>query len=317
MVYLPKMYKVRLENFVEKKHLPLGKQSGQILIIFLLVLVVGLAIVLSVASRSITDIRLTTSSDESNRAYFAAEAGVEEALKRLETDPNFTKTTLDFSSINNTTAKVSVANLAGVGGAFEFEEPLARDDVAQISLLKDFNVLCNGGPPCTPVPLAPSVGGLKIYWGNVGSTPTPAIEVSILTYDGTNFELEKVALDHAQRSSFCGAPDVSSTITTFGSTSYQYNATIGIRDGSGVCGQIGGISATPVLARFRMLYNTLPQPLAVEGDGWPLPSQGTEIESTGSTASGVTRKLKVIRQFPALPAIFDYVLFSGTDLFKN
>ena len=49
------------------------KQAGQILIIFLLILVVGLALVLSVASRSITDIRITTSTDESNRAYFAAE----------------------------------------------------------------------------------------------------------------------------------------------------------------------------------------------------------------------------------------------------
>src|SRR3989338_9342906 len=84
----------------------LKSPKGQILILFLLVLVVGLAIVLSVASRSITDIRTTTTSDESNRAYFAAEAGIEEALKRLETPAGFSDATLNFTNVNQTTAKV-------------------------------------------------------------------------------------------------------------------------------------------------------------------------------------------------------------------
>src|SRR3989344_1324281 len=88
-----------------KTHLKSSK--GQILILFLLVLVVGVAIVLSVASRTITDIRTTTTSDESNRAYFAAEAGIEEALKRLETNPSFDKAELNFTSVNQTTAKIN------------------------------------------------------------------------------------------------------------------------------------------------------------------------------------------------------------------
>src|SRR3990167_1792944 len=64
----------------------LKSQSGQILIIFLLILVIGLAIILSIASRAITDLRVSTTSEESSRAYFAAEAGVEEALKRISTE---------------------------------------------------------------------------------------------------------------------------------------------------------------------------------------------------------------------------------------
>ena len=62
-------------------------QSGQVLVIFLLVLVIGLALVLSIASRTVTDIRQTTTSDESNRAYFAAESGIEDALKKIKGDP--------------------------------------------------------------------------------------------------------------------------------------------------------------------------------------------------------------------------------------
>jgi len=68
-------------------------QSGQVLVIFLLVLVIGLALVLSIASRTVTDIRQTTTSDESNRAYFAAESGIEDALKKIKGDPAFTSAT--------------------------------------------------------------------------------------------------------------------------------------------------------------------------------------------------------------------------------
>src|SRR3990167_10953264 len=110
---------------------PLKKQTGQILIIFLLILVVGLALVLSVASRSITDIRITTTSDESSRAYFAAEAGIEEALKQLQTDADYAKdgVELDFKSVNQTTANVNVDNLTSpaAGSAFKFPDEYNRD----------------------------------------------------------------------------------------------------------------------------------------------------------------------------------------------
>src|SRR3990167_1701920 len=82
-------------------------QSGQVLVIFLLVLVIGLALVLSIASRTVTDIRQTTTSDESNRAYFAAESGIEDALKKIKGDPSFPSAppyALNFPSVNNTNA---------------------------------------------------------------------------------------------------------------------------------------------------------------------------------------------------------------------
>jgi len=97
-----------------------NNQSGQILIIFLLVLVVGLAIALSIASRTVTDIRQTTTSDESNRAYFAAEAGVERALKQISENPTFSGETIDFTDVNQSQANVVVSALTvPVGTVFE------------------------------------------------------------------------------------------------------------------------------------------------------------------------------------------------------
>lgn len=58
------------------------KSSGQVALIVLLIMVVILTIGLSLASRSITDIRISQDEKEALRAFSAAEAGIEEALRQ-------------------------------------------------------------------------------------------------------------------------------------------------------------------------------------------------------------------------------------------
>jgi len=307
------------------------KESGQILIVFLLVLVVGLAVVLSVASRSITDIRTTTTSDESNRAYFAAEAGIEEALKRIQTNPSFSKANLDFTQVNQTKAKVQATSLKVTGTtAFEFPDRVEKDDVVQISLLNNFNDITSGSP-------ALPTGALMVYWGDNSLDylvyEKPAIEVTVVYYDGSNFGLRKFTFDpnlnRKLSNQFCDTSAGSITVTTSlhpsGVTYSFYTRVEFMQDPAytspGPCPiSLSGVGSNPpVMARIKLLYNDVPQLVAVglpAGAGWDLPVQGTTIESTGTTDSGVTRKLQVFQQYPSLPAIFDYVLFSGTDLTK-
>lgn len=318
------------------------EQSGQILIVFLLVLVVGLAIVLSVASRSITDIRTTTTSDESNRAYFAAEAGVEEALKKLEGASNFSGNLpdLDFSALNQTTAKISVKNIDAGTNFFSFPNEVNKDEVVQVSLLTDFNDLGSGSPVNA---LGTPPYNIDIFWGRQATSPsdpdTPAIEITVVycsscaaasptfglrkfTFDPNSSRISGVAGNNfCSLTSSADPDDPGGTPTNVGTIDFAFGQTLDLRGGIQNCNggglDLDGIAAnTPVLARIRLLYNSVAHPVAVKGNGWVLPIQGSEIESTGTTTSGVTRKLKVVRQFPALPAIFDYVLFSGTDLTK-
>ena len=61
---------------LSKSELEKRLQSGQALLIVLLGMAVVLTMVLSVVSRSVTDIQLTTRDDEALRAFSAAEAGV-------------------------------------------------------------------------------------------------------------------------------------------------------------------------------------------------------------------------------------------------
>ena len=57
------------------------KQSGQILLIVVLVIVVASTIGLSLASRSITSLKTSTEEAESQKALAAAEAGIERAIQ--------------------------------------------------------------------------------------------------------------------------------------------------------------------------------------------------------------------------------------------
>ena len=319
-----------------------NSQSGQILIIFLLILVVGLAIVLSIASRTVTDVRQTTTSDESNRAYFAAESGVENALKKIQ-DNSITAASsagagdnsafINLSDVNRTKADVNVKTLSvGSGEVFVFPNAIKKDDVAQVNLMSDFNSLGTAG-------LGASIfgsEGLTVYWTTAATIP--AIEVSVISCSSCasatpTFNIAKYTFDPDSArggvgptsNGFCEIGEAGSTLTTgsfvktpsVGSgstTTFQHQAVV--RFPTAAC-RNDSVVGNPVLARIRLLYSDSNVAVSATTNAFTpesklLPNQGSLITSIGSTPSGVNRKLTVTRLYPALPAIFDYVLYNGS-----
>jgi hypothetical protein len=55
----------------------------------------------------------------------------------------------------------------------------------------------------------------------------------------------------------------------------------------------------------------------VNSGGVVLPSQGNLITSTGTTGTGLTRRIVVARQFRSAPSIFDAAVVSQTDFMRN
>ncbi|HEX7456532.1 MAG TPA: PilX N-terminal domain-containing pilus assembly protein [Candidatus Nanoarchaeia archaeon] len=289
---------------------------GQILIVFLLILVLGTAVVLSVASRTVSDVRITTTSDESNRAYFAAEAGIEEALKQLQSDISpTTPVSLDFEEIN-TDATVTIADTA-TATRFVYPDEMEKDDVAQVVLLTDFSNIDSA---------AWGGSNLTFYWNHTG---TPAIEISVIyaTKVGASWviqqgDISKIAFDtngaRAAINGFCS--NITTGAWTFGGKQFTRSASVNVYQGAGNenCNGLDLANAAttkPLFARVKMLYNS--SPLAVQSNVGNLPAQGHEVESSGQTVSGVTRKLQAIRLYPALPGLYDYVLFNaGSKLEK-
>lgn len=104
-------------------------QKGQVLLIVVLIMVVTLTVGLSLAARSIINLRNTNEEDNSQRAFFAAEAGIEQTIKQNSAPAS------GASLGNNSTIKqinvtaVSGTTLLPLNGA-----PIVKDDGTDIWL---------------------------------------------------------------------------------------------------------------------------------------------------------------------------------------
>lgn len=280
------------------KRLP--KSEGQALLIILLIMAVALTIGLSVISRSITDIKISQQTEEAARAFSAAEAGIEEALVTGQSNLN----PIPFET--GATYQTEVAGLGEGQTEYAFPGEFGTDEI-QTLWLADYKTL--GG--------VYAGDQLRIVWGKSGSSESPAIEVSIYYKDGTNYKVGRFALDSTTRTpddKFC-RPDGTNcpaSVTSFttagesvGEKTFKFGATLDISDFNN--------PQTLLFARLRLFYSSDKHSLGAKAFGSSFPSQGTEVESTG-TAGTSTRKVKVVRFHPAPPAIFDFAIYSGGSL---
>src|SRR5690606_12114878 len=123
--------------------------SGQILVLVLLVVLVALTIGLSIASRTLSTLRNTAELDQSNRAFSAAEAGIERALAMLKSDANACQSTDCSATISGIDAKVQVTDAGGTTNSFGVSN-VEKDGVMQANLD------------------AFSGGTIDLFWGNRG-----------------------------------------------------------------------------------------------------------------------------------------------------
>lgn len=266
------------------------QQKGQIALIVLLVMVVVLTIGLSVASRSVTDIYLSESKEAGIRAFNAAEAGIEEALSRV----NLAGESFDVS-VGDITANVNVEELNTL------ETLVKRNDVIEVPL--------SGG----------SATGVRISWTREEDGEQNPDGVCEEDEGGAPASIEIIRL----RQELAGVVGLR----------YLYNApTCAIVNGfeTAAAGSDGFVSSVTlpdpsidgdpadgvydIALRIRTFYNKAT--VAVLPTDGELPSQEYRISSTATTETGETRAVELTRSASALPAIFDYALFSGSNLTK-
>lgn len=269
-------------------------QAGQALLIILLVMAVGLTISLSIISRSITDIRISQQEEESARAFSVAEAGIEEALgQKLAAGETISKS---LAGINyNVTATAQ-----GNESIFDFGGNVFKEgDIQTVWLIEHVDEELTG-------PSFPATGTIAVCWGEGEET---AIEVTIIYTSGGSFKVARGAYDpNGIRRGENGfdEPEISVDADRCGDLDYQKDINLASL----------GISGTLYAMRLKLLYNDSPQPLRVWGSA-NFPSQGTCYESTATVSeTGITRKVQQCQFHKAPPGIFDYVLYSGSDLSK-
>ena len=263
-------------------------RSGQAALIVLLIIAVALGFGLSIISQSTTDVRISKQEQESARAFNAAEAGIEEALQKLSIVAGAGPQ--ELSGLDT-----GVESSYEVTGANQLEAVYQENDTAQVSLL-------NSDPTLTK---------LTVNWVKANSTvenprctgesQTPAsLEITVIKGSSGNY---------AKRS-------------------FAYNACPTLGNGMSTNGVVNGsqgylkrrdipIESDDVLVRIRPIYNQAS--LWIRGNV-DLPLQGYAIASTAQVGtadqSTAVKAIEVTRTEPGTPSIFDFVLFSGSNLVK-
>lgn len=261
-----------------------SSESGQVLLIVVLVMVVALTVGLSVASRSIIHQKTSTEEVDSQKAFSAAEAGIEEALQ----NPN---SPIVGQNLGNTAtiANVSVNTLGGTNNfLMNNGETIHQDEGGDVWLTT------YDSDPSKIIPNPLSID-LSIYWGdsNFGcGSPgnNAALEVIVLTKPSGNYNITHYAYDSCSRSNNFSAAAGSGTV---GGVNFANHVNInGIKNG--------------LFARVVPIYSSTV--IGVTGNTL-LPQQGTIITSTG-TAGSTQRKVTLFQAYESLPTEFFYTLFS-------
>lgn len=269
--------------------------KGQVILILILVMTVALAIGLSVIQRSLSDISTSTKVEQSSRAFSAAEAGIEKALRN------------DFSGVNfadnASSAQVTDSGLLPLPTQ-PLEYPpkgISKEEVAQV-WLADPNTL---GPYYNQ-------SSLEIAWGtpNIPDREDwPAIEVTVVYHSGT-YQSKKFYFDsNPARASINRFDPVSCSSTTI-------DTSMGLNRVFFCSNSLTGLSPTLILLRARILYSSESQPFAVlPVGGSSLPPQAKIITSTG-TAGDTQRKVQVFQLNNVVAPYFDYAIFSVGEIKK-
>ncbi len=255
-------------------------QSGQVLLAIVLVMVVGLTVGLSLASRSITSLRTSEEEINSQQAISAAEAGIEQVVKTNTSIAN-------GSFLNDTTYNTSITTVKGNEFLLNGGNVVLKDDSADV-WLSDYS------KNSAELYQNPWSGNLSIYWGkdNNGCNQA-ALEIIVLSGTRANPVSRRYALDP------CSPRSSANNFTPAGGggvvlgKNFPFGTTISVSSG--------------LIARIVPLYQETP--IGITGSS-ALPAQGSIIVSEGKSGN-TTRKVTVFQGFPTLPSeYFPYGLFS-------
>lgn len=271
-----------------------NKEKGQILLIVVITMIVALTVGLSIASRTVTELRLSRQNEESQRAFNAAEAGIDRVLQQGG------EITLEETLGNNSTFVVSATAYDGSQILLNNGEEVDQDVGADLWLSNypDFSGQI-------------ADGRLTIYWGDEDQTNCtevapvrPALQLVLLQGDIANPQIVKYLYDTcAGRTQ--GATDGATygTQTITGIPGYTFTNRI----------DTPVVITNGIIVKVIPLYNsTQVAVVAEDSSGQPiaLPSQGSVVESTGSSGETI-RRITYYQSYPQMPIeVFPYSIIS-------
>lgn len=293
-------------------------QTGQVLIILLLVTMVALTIGLAITQRSISDISISTRTEQSSRAFSAAEAGIESALES-GADPT---TPITFDENQSSATVTPVDSLPRPTQALEYFK-ISKADFAHFWL-------------ASPIDLSKFYDRttVAVYFGNTNQDPDyassdtpPAIEVNVITKkaDGSYGSKRTYFDSDSSRASSNNFQMANCLSNTQAYTTLSKSSAVADRRSFRCAATADTGIGTPILARVRVLYANKNQPVAVASCNTTNPTNYTDCDlppqaelytSVGSSGQTV-RKVQVLKVTDVVPFYFDYAIFSEGKIEKN
>lgn len=278
-------------------------QKGQTLLIVVLVMVVSLTVGLSVVLRSITNVRIAAEEENSQRAFSAAEAGIEQALK---TGANISNKTLDNNAVIR---DVTIRQLSGDQFLVNSGNVIEKNDGVDIWLVGhnadgSINYASGWQQIASNAPLT-------VYWGTTNDAcANAALEIVLVSGTqaapvSTRYAWDPCAGRRAQNS--FDAPDIAETTYAIGGKNFYYREEITVSSLSrGILVRINPLYYKTILAVKGCSEGADPPHVSCNN----LPTQGKIIESVGAV-NDTLRKVNFFQGYPKVPAeFFPHSLFS-------
>lgn len=280
-----------INSWLNVKCYLLNGSSGQVVLMLVLITIVGLTIALSLISRTVTDIRISSQIEQSGRAFSAAEAGVESALKGAAVGPTGTV------SLSNASASYAVTQLGGNANNLIF--PVTAPGIAQTVWLIDHN---SDGTINESGSSYAAASTFDICWGTDPNT-TPAIILSLFYKRGTTYKVVRGAYDQNAAARGNNFAAVESGGSDYCGSNYRFRKIITPTSVSDF--ELLG-SDKLLFLQVQSVYENTTMALKPSAS---LPNQGKIITSTGQTDTGVIRKIQVIQGYNVLPPFLNFGLF--------
>ena len=234
---------------------------------------------LSLVAQTITDVSISETESQSIQAFEAAEAGVEDALRKL--------------SISGDTASYSLPLLGDFGAQVSVSFSDASDSLVDRKISSGeattfwLNSFQLDGENFPSNDCSYDKKKVKICWEG-----TENIEAAAYYISGGDYKVKRYYLD-----------DEGKKCTDFDNLSKGAELSALLDDTKFISVRFYGSSSDEVS-------------VVMEGqDNANLPQQGTKITST-ATVNDVERKIEVVQGWPVPPMFFDFAVFSGGGLNK-
>lgn len=267
-------------------------ERGQVLLVVVLVMVVFLVVGLSVASRSIFNVRTAVDEEKSQRAFSAAEAGIEQALKAIKNGQANSGFTIANQQLNpgDSSTQILKTTVTQVSS-----DQILLNNANQVLKDDGYDIWLSNYPDYS----SPGTFDLTLYWGNPGISVCndAALEVVVLKGTRSAPTIQRLTYDPCSSrtpSNSFSAPNGGQSVLL--QKTFAYSQTLPHI----VSGLI--MRVIPLYAGSAIGVRS--------SNSISLPIQGSKISSTG-VSGGTARQVSFFQGYPGLPTeFFPYILFS-------